>query len=264
MLLRESKLLNGILTNVEIWYNLTKAEIEEFESLDRLFLRRLLEVPASTPCESYYLELGVLPISAVIKARRINYLHTILKSDKHGMLYSFFITQWLNPSKGDWTEQIQEDLEDFKIPCSFDLIEKKSKEAFKKMVKTRAKEYALELLLKKQESHSKMENLSYTDIKIQDYFNSDQMNNEQKRMLFRFRTRMERFGENFRAGNDHVMCPLCFSHYDSQELSLECQEIKKEMTVVGTLKEIYTENIGSDIVNTLTKLTKIRKQKLEI
>ena len=72
------------------------------------------------------------------------------------------------------------------------------------MVKTRAKEYALELLLKKQESHSKMENLSYTDIKIQDYFNSDQMNNEQKRMLFKFRTRKERFGENFRAGNDDV------------------------------------------------------------
>ena len=106
MLLRESMLLNGILTNVEIWYNLTKAEIEEFESLDRLFLRRLLEVPASTPCESYYLELGVLPISAGIKARRMNYLQTILRSDRQEILNSFFITLWLNPCKGDWRKQL--------------------------------------------------------------------------------------------------------------------------------------------------------------
>ena len=83
-------LINGTLTNAEIWYNFTESEIEEFEALDRLFFRRLLQVPVSTPCESYYLEMGVLPISVLIKARRANYLQSILKQIKTGMLFSFF------------------------------------------------------------------------------------------------------------------------------------------------------------------------------
>ena len=140
MLLRESMFINGILTNTEIWYNMQKSEVEDFENLDRLLFIRLLEVALSTPGESYYLELGVLPIGAIIKARRINYLQTILKSEKSGMLYSFFITQWYNPCKGDWTEQVNEDLNDLEITCSFDYIERKSTEAFKKIVKLKAKE----------------------------------------------------------------------------------------------------------------------------
>ena len=59
------------------------------------------------------------------------------------MLYAFFITQWHNPTKGDWTEQVKVDLEDFDIPCSFEYIEKKSKDAFKRIVKIKAKEHAL-------------------------------------------------------------------------------------------------------------------------
>ena len=36
LLLRESMLVNGIMTNAEVWYILNKSEIEKFESLDRL------------------------------------------------------------------------------------------------------------------------------------------------------------------------------------------------------------------------------------
>jgi hypothetical protein len=36
MLFRETMFLNGILTNSEIWYNLSKSEVQEFEDLDRL------------------------------------------------------------------------------------------------------------------------------------------------------------------------------------------------------------------------------------
>ena len=37
LLLRESMLINGTLTNAEVWYNLTTSEIKEFEDLDKLF-----------------------------------------------------------------------------------------------------------------------------------------------------------------------------------------------------------------------------------
>ena len=40
--LRDSMLMHGMLTNVEIWYNLSKSEIEKFENIDKLFFRKLL------------------------------------------------------------------------------------------------------------------------------------------------------------------------------------------------------------------------------
>ena len=54
LLLRESMFINGILYNAEVWYGLTRAEVGEFEKLDRLLLRKILGTPISTPHEAIY------------------------------------------------------------------------------------------------------------------------------------------------------------------------------------------------------------------
>ena len=100
ILLRESVFLNGILTNGEIWYNLTKDEIRELENLDLTLLRKVMRVPFSAPTEAYYLELGILSIETIIKKRRINYLHYLLNRKEDEMLYTFFTTQLNNPTPG--------------------------------------------------------------------------------------------------------------------------------------------------------------------
>ena len=159
LLLRESMFLNGILFNAEVWYALTKAEITEFENLDRLLLRRILKVPVSSPKESYYLELGLTPIGEIIKTRRIQYLHHLVTKDHNEMLYQFFITQWTNPTKGDWTEEVKENLVEFEIQADFQFLKSKSKDSFKKLVKTQAKKYAFKKLKEEKAKHSKMKNL---------------------------------------------------------------------------------------------------------
>ena len=139
LLLREAMFINGILTNVEIWYTITKEEMKEFEDLDKTMLRKILQVPFSTPSEAYFLELGILPIGVIVKARRANYLHYLLKRDKHEMLNTFFMTQWFDETVGDWTQQIKLDLEDLDIPCNFEFIRSKSATAFKELVKRKEK-----------------------------------------------------------------------------------------------------------------------------
>ena len=263
LMLRDSMLVNGTITNAEIWYNMTESETKEFDNLDKMFLRKILEVPCTTPCESYYLELGILPIHVIIKARRINYLHSILSRDKTSMLYSFFITQWNNPTKGDWTEQVKEDLEDFSLPWTFEKIQTKSKEAFKRIVKIKAKEYALKELQKKQENHSKMTNLMYNDLTIQHYLTREDITIQQKKMLFKYRTRMENFGENFRGSNGPVPCPLCGTHLDNQELSFQCQIIKSEVQPTGEMAEIYRDDIKTTTVESLERISKLRSDKLK-
>ena len=73
--LRESILTNGMLTNCEIWYGITENEVSQLEEVDRLLLRQVMNVPISCPIEALYLELGCVPVSLVIKSRRVNYLH---------------------------------------------------------------------------------------------------------------------------------------------------------------------------------------------
>ena len=153
----------------------------------------------------------------------------------------------------------QKDLEDFAIPNSFEFIEQKSKDAFKNLVKTKATIHAFEKLHKKKKTHSKMDNLEYKKHKIQDYLISDQISNEQKRITFKYRTRMAEFGENFRAGKEHVVCPVCHDHFDNQDLSTQCPIIKNELDLTGNIKDIYKDKIGKEVVETASRVLEVRK-----
>ena len=124
------------------------------------------------------------------------------------MLYKLFITQFNKPCRGDWTEMVRQDLEDFEITCDFKNIKSKSKDAFKRLVKIKAKEYALKILTAKQQRHTKMENIVYTELKRQTYFSLRNISVEQARNIFRFRVRMAAYGENFRGNKENVTCPF--------------------------------------------------------
>jgi hypothetical protein len=86
ILLRESMFLNSVLSSSDIWYGLSRANIEELEHLDASLLRKLLNAPISVPIEALYLELGLLNIEAIVKSRRMNYLHYLVTRDQNEML----------------------------------------------------------------------------------------------------------------------------------------------------------------------------------
>ena len=144
--LREAMFINGILTNADIWYGIMDSELKELEDLDRMLVRKAFQCPVTTPKEACHLELGLLPINSIIKSRRLNYLHYIVGSDKNGMLSKFFKAMSENPSKDDWSEQVKVDLKDLGIREDLGEIEVASKASFKKMVKSKIYEYALDQL----------------------------------------------------------------------------------------------------------------------
>ena len=157
------------------------------------------------------------------------YLHYILNTKKFEMLYKFFITQWNNPTRGDWSELVKKDLDDFKISKDLENISHMSNQPFKKLVKKEAKEYAFEKLSSMKDGHSKMENLQYTEIKMQEYMKSKNIKLKEALNIFQARTRMAKFGENYRAGADYVMCPLCSEDLDNLKHSFQCKILKREI-----------------------------------
>ena len=164
--LRESRLLNGILTNADVWYALKKSEIEELEEVDKILLRRILGAPDSTCIESLYLELGIVPIKVILMARRVMYLHYLVTLNPDQMLYKFFTAQWKKPIKDDWIEEVKKDLNELDIDMTLDEMKLNSNNSFKRIVKIKTKEYTLDYLLELKESHSKMDNLNYPKLKL--------------------------------------------------------------------------------------------------
>ena len=49
LFLRSSLLLNGILTNSEVWYGSTLEEIKHLEQIDEILIIKVLETPSSSP-----------------------------------------------------------------------------------------------------------------------------------------------------------------------------------------------------------------------
>ena len=109
-ILRESLFINSILWNIETWYDVKQSEIEELEKVDRMLLKRILNVPASTPSALLYLEMGIIPLRYIIQARRLMFLRYILTRNETDLLLKNFKVQVREPSKNDWGETIAKDL----------------------------------------------------------------------------------------------------------------------------------------------------------
>ena len=89
---------------------------------------------------------------------------------------------------------------------------------------------------------------------------------EEKKLVFKFRTRMLNFGENFRGGQTSTICPLCNSHNDSQFLALSCpkivDEIESEDHVIDSefQKNIQNDTVKKPTIETLKLIMKIREK----
>ena len=100
---------------------------------------------------------------------------------------------------------------------------KKSK--LKEIVKMSCKVTSFQYLLKeiKDKDMTKMKNVKYEKLEMQNYLKCEKINLKKKKILFKSRTRMLKVNHNF--GNKSP-CPLCELNDDEQSHLLECVIIK--------------------------------------
>ena len=91
LMLRTSILINTMIFNGEIWYNLTSKDVKELDNVDRMYLNQLLECKVTTPKEAAFLELAIMPIEIILKQRRMNYLYYILTRKEKKLNASEFL-----------------------------------------------------------------------------------------------------------------------------------------------------------------------------
>ena len=108
-----------------------------------------------------------------------------------------------------------------------------------------------------------MDNLIFTEPKMQDYLESDEISTAQKRNIFLYRTRMADYSENYPESSTVKPCRMCGLHTDCQAHSFDCFETMKNTTKEGNYSEIFTNKISKETAILLEKITQIRKNKLE-
>ena len=174
------------------------------------------------------------------------------------MFSKFFLHQRDQPSKLDWTEQVKKDLADLDMPVSLEFVQSKSQVVFSKLVKEKIRKYEFTRLIGKMKS--KMQNLEYSELRMQEYLELRNMNKRQAIILFKFRVRMTPFGENFRAGVERTVCPLCSLHVDSQEESFHCTKLRLIMEVKGKYSEVFGSEFPQELVQTLVNIYHFRDE----
>ena len=130
---------------------------------------------------------------------------------------------------------------------------------FKRLVKVKTKEYALQFLLKLKQKHSKMSSLQYHELKIQNYLMDENISVKEAQNIFKYRTRVANFKENFKNSYNEIECPLCFVHPDTQAQCVQCPVVKENVEIRGEYQEIFSEKVSKEIAQTLLEVTQYRE-----
>jgi hypothetical protein len=257
--LRESLFINSILTNSEVWYNLTKVEIEQLEQIDEELLRKILETGRGTPKVMLYLEMGCLPIRYIVKKRRIMFLHYILHQENESLLQRVFYAQRTNPVRGDWFLTVKEDLRELEIDLSLEKISEMSESSLQKLLKSKVDGKALEFL--NNGKKSKTSHISHKELQLQPYLRPGMETNLQKKFLFQLRARMIDLKANFQGSHSNLDFSLCEKHIDNQESLLSCEKLVSS-GLVPNLPQ-YSDLFSKDVA-TQFRISSIFEEKFKL
>ena len=267
VILRNSLLISSMLFNTEAWYNITQAELELLESVDILFLRRLLNAPRATPKEMLYLELGCVPLREIIIKRRIMFLRYILNEKEESMIKRFFQTQLKNPTKKDWVKTVEEDLKNLKIELNFDEIKKMSKASMKRLLNEAIDRKALQRLNIMKGNHSKVMKINHTKLKMQNYLraNNSKISQNESQIIFKLRSRTTKVKMNYKKMFDNLECNLCREEKESQNHILDCRKIREmKGNDENNEKEIDYKNILGENVKKQRAIAKCFEENMRI
>ena len=245
LIMRDAILISKMIYSSEIWYNITKQQYSKLETIDEMFLRKLLDLPSSTPRISLYSECGKTPIKYLIKTRRLMFYWHVLQLNSDELVFRFFTAQKLRPVKNDWVLQIEKDKADVGLENMADEdIKKISNQKFKTFLKTKINQLKIKEFKEVQKKQSKTKNLMLrnSDSPTQ-YILSKNLCVKEVQTLFKLKTRMINVKNNSKTSNSEDMwCRTCSLFCETQEHLYICSEIRKH------LPNVKFENFNYDML----------------
>ena len=98
-----------------------------------------------------------------------------------------YTAQKIEPIKGDWAQNVCDDIQKVDLDMDEGQIVKMKRSAFKNIVRRKVKSAAFSSLKVTQSSHLKIKKIIYTSLNTQTYLNSQELSFEESSTLFNIR-----------------------------------------------------------------------------
>ena len=132
------------------------------------------------------------------------------------------------------------------IKHTFENIQAMPKETYKKLIKYKIKEGAFKYLIsKRNKRNEKGIDIQYTDLEMQNYLRSEDMDitNHERKFIFQLRTSMNfKIKSHFRHMHLDTICENCRINESTTEHTLNCKELLTKSEIVTYLpsyQDIY-------------------------
>lgn len=209
---------------MEVATNMTQKEYEQCEKIQGMALRKLFNVPATTPYWGMLYELGIKPIEYVIHQKRLMLFHSLINSSEARIAKRVVVQQEKYDIPQGFYEEIKKSGTFFNIAISIEEQKRTSKAEWKKVVKGKMDEKMNNDVKVKIEAMEKLRFLrKYRRQKGEsDYVkwcSSDELSK-----ILQVRLNMVRLNCNF---GKKELCRACRNVNESTEHVIECDNLKE-------------------------------------
>ena len=183
-------------------------------------------------------------------------MHYILNEEPKSIVHRFFLTQMKSKTKKDWVTTVLDDLNKLELShMSMEGIKNMKKTSFITLIKQRINRKTFKTLENLKKSHSKVEKIEHSDIRIQKYLQPNKViiTREEAQLIFKLRCRVTAIKHNLKGKYDTLECHACGNDEETQQHILQCKELNRnEDTEVFNYEKLFN--------GTVTEKLKIAKK----
>ena len=209
------------------------------------------------------MELGCIPLREIIRKRRLGFLQYILNENSESLVNRFFKSQSKNKTRRDWVSTVEKDLNLLGLSAfTMDKIKNMKKSSFMNMVKRRIEKYSFEKLQQKKMTHSKVDKLEHSEIKIQKYLqpNQSEISRTEAQLIFKLRCRVTNLKTNLKGNYETLECEACGGDDETQEHILACKVINENRTI----EQVNYDKLLKGTVKEKLKVAKLFEENFKI
>ena len=212
--LHETCTMAGLLSNCETW-TLNQGEREKIQRIELWALKKLMNLPVTTPSPAIWYSTGILMTPILIDKRQLNYLKTLLDRPENDWTKQMLLV--LKENEIGWAAQMNKTLERYGLEMNWGKIREMTVISWKAEVTTKTEEKHKEILL--QMCHGRNGEKTKTKMIIErlksDNYSRRPLSSVMNGCILRTRTVvMSMFGmlkctNNFKSGLGRAECTNC-------------------------------------------------------
>ena len=264
LLLYRSVFFPRLLSNCEAWSNLSKNDIRSLQASQLSYLRRVMEVPKSTPVAALYLELKILPDKYEIEIKQLLFLKRILDKEANDHVLLSYQEMLKFGSEANWANNILGLRQAYNFPLNDANIKCMDHRYWKSLVKSTINQVAFSKLVETCSICRKTSHPTYSRLKTSKYLH--ELDPQHARVIFRAKVRILDLKINFKKKYaQDLLCPFCrhdqetFEHVFSCNVGLWCNNSLRGMTLTSLSNEASIQSLRN-IAQFLTKYLKYRSE----